>query len=113
MSRFWHPFGDMHTVAANEVVMERGEGVRVWDASGREYLDATAGLWYCNVGHGRAEIADAAAHQQRRLGGFHTFDRFTNEPVERLSEVLQDLAPFPGARTFFTSSGSEAVESAV
>ena len=42
------------------VALVRGEGAVVWDADGREYLDATGGLWFCNVGHGRAELADAA-----------------------------------------------------
>ena len=104
-SAFLHPFARPAAEPASFITIVRGEGALVWDDAGKEYVDALAGLWYCNVGHGRDEIADAVADQQRRLGGFHTFDRFTNEPVERLSEVLRDKAPFPGARAFYTSSG--------
>jgi adenosylmethionine-8-amino-7-oxononanoate aminotransferase len=110
-SAFLHPFA--RPTADSFITIVRGEGALVWDDAGNEYVDALASLWYCNVGHGRDEIADAVADQQRRLGAFHTFDRFTNEPVERLSEVLRDRAPFSDARIFYTSSGSEAVESAV
>ena len=71
MTRFWHPVADMSAVAAGgELILERGEGVHVWDESGRRYLDATGALWYCNVGYGRTEIADAAAAQMRRLPAY-------------------------------------------
>jgi adenosylmethionine-8-amino-7-oxononanoate aminotransferase len=46
--------------SGGELVIDRGEGAHVWDGDGRRYLDATAALWYCNVGYGREEIADAA-----------------------------------------------------
>ena len=59
--RFWHPFADMKAVVDHgELVIERGEGAVVWDVEGRRYVDSTASLWYCNVGHGRREIAEAA-----------------------------------------------------
>ena len=54
MGALWHPFSDMGVVEQNgEFVIARGEGVHVWDDTGKEYLDATAGLWFANVGHGR------------------------------------------------------------
>src|SRR6476469_6850205 len=112
MSRFWHPFADMHTVATNEVVIERAEGVRVWDTDGRRYLDSTAGLWYCNVGHGRAEIADAAAAQMRRLASYSNFGVYTTVPTLQLAERLSAMAPIADAVVFFTSGGSEAVDTA-
>ena len=63
-TRFWHPFADMGAVArGGEFVIDRGEDVWVWDVEGRRYLDATASLWYANVGHGRPEIAAAVAAQ--------------------------------------------------
>ncbi len=108
---FLHPYA--RPAAADFVTIVRGEGARVWDDTGRCYVDAFASLWYCNVGHGRAEIADAVATQMRRLAAFHTFDRFTNEPCERLCAAVADLAPFPDARVFLTCSGSEAVDTAV
>src|SRR5689334_16583519 len=112
MSRFWHPFADMHTVATNEVVMERGDGVRVWDTGGRSYLDATAGLWYCNVGYGRAEIADAAAAQMKRLPSYSTFGVYATKPTVDVADRLAAMAPIDGAVVFFTSGGSESVDTA-
>jgi len=111
-TKFWHPFADMHTVATSEVVMEHAEGVRVWDTEGRSYLDATAGLWYCNVGHGRAEIADAAAAQMRRLASYSNFGTYATAPTIKLAERLAALAPIEDAVVFFTSGGSEAVDTA-
>jgi len=63
----WHPFADMAAVRGNEFVVSRGEGVHLWDEAGNRYLDGSASLWYCNVGHGRAEIADAVAEQLSTL----------------------------------------------
>ncbi len=90
-----------------------GEGAEVVDAAGRRYLDALASLWYCNVGHGRREIADAVVTQMHQLEAFHTFERFTNRPAESLARRLSELAPMPDARVFLTSGGSEAVETAI
>ena len=59
----------MGSVRHSEIVMERAEDVWVWDADGKRYLDATAGLWYANVGHGRPEIRAAVAAQMERLSG--------------------------------------------
>jgi adenosylmethionine-8-amino-7-oxononanoate aminotransferase len=85
----------------------------VVDRSGRRYLDALASLWYCQVGHGRTEIAEAVAHQMGTLGGFHTFDRYTNPTTDALADRLVGLAPMPDTRVFFTSGGSESVETAI
>ena len=69
---FWHPFADMAAVGEHEFVVTRGEGVHVWDQDGRRYIDAVAGLWYCHIGHGRSEIADAVATQMRELESYWT-----------------------------------------
>ncbi|MGH2660040.1 MAG: aminotransferase class III-fold pyridoxal phosphate-dependent enzyme [Actinomycetota bacterium] len=62
MGSFWHSFADMAALdAGEELVVDRGEGTYIWDEDDRRYLDATAGLWYCNVGYGREEIGDAVA----------------------------------------------------
>ena len=82
-TRLWHPFADMAVIKDDEVVIVRGEGARVWDEQGREYIDAKAALWYANVGHGRTEIAEAAAEQMRTLAGYETFDRAANRPSPR------------------------------
>jgi len=112
MTRFWHPFADMHTVAGSEIVIERGDGVWVWDTAGTRYLDATAGLWYCNVGHGRAEIADAVARQMARLASYSTFGAHATVPTLELADRIAAMAPIPGATVFFGSGGSDAVDTA-
>ena len=59
----WHPFADMAAIRDREFVLSRGEGVWLFDEAGKRYLDGSASLWYCNIGHGRTEIADAVAEQ--------------------------------------------------
>jgi putrescine aminotransferase len=108
---FLHPFTPPTADAFITVV--RGEGAHVFDDDGNRYIDAMASLWYCNVGHGRAEIADAVAGQLRTLDAFHTFERFTNLPAERLCARLSALAPMDDARVFLVCSGSEAVDTAL
>lgn len=91
----------------------RGSGALVWDDAGREYVDGIASLWYCAVGHGRREIADAVARQISTLESYSTFDPFTNEVADRLADRLRAIAPMPDARVFLCGSGSEAVDSAM
>ncbi|MGA8485555.1 MAG: aminotransferase class III-fold pyridoxal phosphate-dependent enzyme [Gaiella sp.] len=114
MVRFWHPVADMHAVSATgELVLDRAEGVHVWDESGKRYLDATAALWYCNVGYGRPEIADAAAAQLRRLPAYSHYGDLSSRPTTDLAERIAQIAPMDDAVVFFTSGGGEAVETAV
>src|SRR5437764_4616021 len=101
-TRFWHPFADMGSVRHAELVIERGEGVWVWDRDGRRYLDATASLWYANVGHGRREIADAVTAQMSRLEAYSAFGDFASEPALELAAALSELAPMP-SRVFLVS----------
>ncbi len=113
MTRFWHPFSDLGAVErAGELVIDRGEGVHVWDEQGRRYLDATAGLWYCNVGFGREEIAAAAARQLHTLPAYSTFGDLSNRPAAELAERVADLAPIADARVFLTSGGSDSIDTA-
>ncbi|MGH2969069.1 MAG: aspartate aminotransferase family protein, partial [Solirubrobacteraceae bacterium] len=111
-TRFWHPFADMGAVAQREFLIERGEGVWVYDAEDRRYLDGTASLWYANIGHGRAEVADAVAAQMRRLEAFSTFGDFGNRPANELAERLAEHAPMDGARVFLASGGGDAIDTA-
>src|ERR1017187_5255072 len=110
-TRLWHPFADMGAVRRGELVIERGEDVWVWDSDGRRYLDATASLWYANVGHGRPEIAAAVADQMGRLEAYSAFGDFANEPARALAEMLADLAPME-ARVFLGSGGGDAIDTA-
>ena len=110
---FWHPFADMAAVVANgATILERGEGAYVWDSEGRRYLDATASLWYCNVGWGRSEIADAAAAQLTALPAYSTFGDLSNRPAEELSERVASLAPVQNSKVFLTSGGSDSIDTA-
>ncbi len=109
---FWHGFADMHTVKDAEVVIRDGDGVWVTDVDGRRYLDATAGLWYANVGFGRGEIADAVAAQLRRLSAYSSFGGYTTEPTVQLAARLAAMAPIDDAVVFFTSGGSESIDTA-
>src|SRR4051794_3777853 len=111
-TRFWHPFADMGSVTQEEFIVERGEGVWVYDTEGNRYLDATASLWYANVGHGREEIADAVAAQMRKLEAYSTFGDFGNRPANELAERLAALAPMEDARVFFGSGGGDAIDTA-
>jgi putrescine aminotransferase len=110
---FWHPFANMSAVRERALTIVRGEGALVWDDAGREYVDVTAALWFCNIGHGRAELADAAARQMRELASYHTFGPFTNAPAEELAERVAGLAPLDDAKVFFTAGGgSDAIDTA-
>jgi putrescine aminotransferase len=110
----WHPFSDMGAVQQNgEFVVARGEGVYVYDVDGRKYLDATAGLWFANVGHGRAELADAAAAQMREIAAYYTFGDVATPATVELAERLASIAPMADTKVFFTSGGSDSIDSAV
>jgi adenosylmethionine-8-amino-7-oxononanoate aminotransferase len=102
----------MGAVDGHEVVIDRGEGIYVFDEEGRRYLDATASLWYCNVGYGRQEIVAAVADQMQKLHAYHTFGDFVTRPVIELCEKLASVAPVPGSKVFLTSGGSDSVDSA-
>ncbi|MEY2443625.1 MAG: hypothetical protein QOE00_205 [Ilumatobacteraceae bacterium] len=105
---FLHPYAK--PTRETFIRIDRGEGALVWDESGRELVDGMASLWYNAIGHGRAEMADTIAAQARTLGAYSAFDPFTNEPAEQLAEELRQIAPTPNARVFFTSSGSESID---
>jgi adenosylmethionine-8-amino-7-oxononanoate aminotransferase len=109
---FWHPFADMSQVTGRELVLARGQGAWLSDEAGRRYLDAAGGLWFCNVGHGRAELADAAAAQMRELAAYSTFGAYANRPALELAERVAALSPLEETAVFLTSGGSDAVDSA-
>ena len=112
MTNFWHGYADMSQVPGNEIVMNRGEGVWIYDTEGRRYLDATASLWYCNVGHGRQEIADAVAKQVADLAAYSTFGFTATPPTLDLADRLTEMAPIDDAVVFMTTGGSDAIETA-
>jgi adenosylmethionine-8-amino-7-oxononanoate aminotransferase len=95
------------------IVFVDGTGARLHDAEGNEYIDGTCGLWVCPVGHGRAELAEAARRQMERLEYYASFWEFSNTPSIELAERLVELAPPGIERVFYTNGGSEGTESAL
>lgn len=94
------------------ILFVSGEGAVLRDTEGREYLDGLASLWNVNVGHGRADLAEAAAQQMRRLAYTTAYAGYTNEPAVRLAERLVGLAYPNLSAVYFTTSGAEANETA-
>jgi adenosylmethionine-8-amino-7-oxononanoate aminotransferase len=108
----WMHFTRMSSYAEHDVpVIIRGEGPWVWDSRGRRYLDGLSGLFVVQAGHGRQELAEAAARQATELAYFPLWSYAHPNAIE-LSERLAALAPGTLNRVFFTTGGSEAVESA-
>jgi adenosylmethionine-8-amino-7-oxononanoate aminotransferase len=112
MSSFWHPFAEMSKVQHNPFVVDRGEGIYVYDEEGKRYLDAAASLWYMNVGYGRDEITDAMDAQARKLPAFHAFIDYATRPPIELAAQIAAVSPNPGSKVFFGSGGSDAVDTA-
>lgn len=94
-------------------IFSRGKGCKLWDVRGREYLDATGGLWLAQIGHGREEMAEAAAKQMKQLEYFTCFWDFSNERAIELAEKLASLTPDGLDMSFFTSGGSEGDDAAI
>ncbi|MBI2764059.1 MAG: aspartate aminotransferase family protein [Chloroflexi bacterium] len=103
----------MHVVANNEIVFTSGDGILLTDTTGRQVLDATAALWYCNVGYGRREIANAVADQLTRLAAYSSFGAYTTDRSVELAERLAGLSPLgPETVVFLGSGGSDAIDTA-
>ena len=108
---FLHPFAKPTRESFTRIV--RGQGALLWDADGRELVDGMASLWYCAIGHGRTEMADAIAAQVSTLEAYSCFDPFTTDPAEALAEELVGIGPMTDSRVFFTGSGSESIDTAM
>ncbi len=93
-------------------MLVRGEGVYVWDDQGRRYLDSTSGISVSCIGHGRERVAEALRRQAMTLA-YTTSGYFTNQPAEALAEQISRLAPGDLNNVFFTTGGSESVETAI
>jgi adenosylmethionine-8-amino-7-oxononanoate aminotransferase len=108
-----HPFSPPAMPEGDFIEIVRGEGSLVFDSNGREYVDAMANLWLCQVGHGRTEIIDAVTEQMHKLEAYNTFAPFTNAPAARVAEMIVERSPHPDGRAFLGCSGSEAVDTAL
>jgi len=113
-SRYGHPEGHVlyRRARHRRPMIERAEGVYLYDTDGRRYLDASGGAIVVNIGHGVKEIADAVRDQMSRVCYAHP-SAFTSRPVEDYAEALAAVVDIPHPRFFFLSSGSEAVETAL
>lgn len=101
----------IHGAGITPPIITRGEGVYIWDSSGKRYIDGLSGLFTCQIGHGRSEIAEAMAKQATTLEFFPLW-RYATPPAIELASRLAGYAPGDLNRVFFSNSGGESVESA-
>jgi putrescine---pyruvate transaminase len=109
-----HPQGDLGAPAGTipQLIFASGSGATLTDAEGREYIDGLASLWNVNVGHGRAELADAASSQMKTLAFSSAYGGFSTAPAIELAAKLAQLAPGDLEVTYFASGGAEANDTA-
>jgi 4-aminobutyrate--pyruvate transaminase len=109
-----HPYTDHRAHAKNgPLVISRGEGVRVFDDQGKDYIEAVAGLWCASLGFDNKRLVEAAHAQMLKLPFYHAFTAKSHEPLIDLSEMLIERAPCPMSKVFFANSGSEANDTAI
>src|SRR6201992_666111 len=114
MASLLHPFVNLNVLRqTGPLVVERGKGVFVYGADGKDYLEAMGGLWCTALGWGEEELVEAAVTQMRKLPFAHIFGGKSHEPAIALAEKLKEMAPFPVGKVFFANSGSEANDSQI
>jgi 4-aminobutyrate--pyruvate transaminase len=104
-----HPYTNLATFRdSGPLVIERAQGVYVYDTEGRDYIEGMAGLWCTALGYGNKELVEAAAAQMAKLPFAHLFSGRSHDPAIELAEKLKEIAPVPVSKVFFCNSGSEA-----
>jgi 4-aminobutyrate--pyruvate transaminase len=104
-----HPYINLASFReTGPLVIERGQGVYVYDTDGKPYIEGMAGLWCTALGYGNEELVEAAAAQMRKLSFAHLFTGRSHDPAIELAEKLKEIAPVPISKVFFCNSGSEA-----
>jgi len=107
----FHPFSSIQDLQNNgTTVMSSGRGLTLVDSNGKEYLDAMAGLWCCNVGYGREEIIEAITKQSRQFSYFHGFNSNISDTAIECAEKVLSVAPGNMSKIFFGCSGSDGNE---
>ena len=106
-----HPY--LPSSTTERVVMNKGKDCKLWDIDGKEYLDATGGLWLAQIGHGRESLAEAAKTQLETLEYFTSFWEFSNDKAIALAKKLVEISPDNITHVYFTSGGSEGNEAAL
>ena len=109
-----HPYTNLALLReTGPLVIERGQGVFVYDSEGKAYIEGMAGLWCTALGYGNEELVEAAAAQMRKLPFGHLFTGKSHDPAIELAERLKEIAPVPTSKVFFCASGSEANDTQV
>ncbi|HEY6704159.1 MAG TPA: aminotransferase class III-fold pyridoxal phosphate-dependent enzyme, partial [Xanthobacteraceae bacterium] len=109
-----HPYTNLALLReTGPLILERGQGVFVYDTEGKAYIEGMAGLWCTALGYGNEELVEAATAQMRKLPFGHLFTAKSHDPAIELAERLKEIAPVPTSKVFFCSSGSEANDTQV
>jgi 4-aminobutyrate--pyruvate transaminase len=109
-----HPYTNLATFRdVGPLVIERGQGIHIYDSKGKAYIDGMAGLWCTALGHGNEELIEAATAQMRKLSFAHLFTGKSHDGAIELAEKLKEMAPVPTSKVFFCNSGSEANDTQV
>jgi 4-aminobutyrate---pyruvate transaminase len=104
-----HPYTNLATHRdTGPLMLERGQGVFVYDTSGKDYIEGMSGLWCLSLGHGNEELIEAATSQLRKLSFAHLFNGKSHDAAIELAETLKALVPVPTSKVLFCNSGSEA-----
>ncbi len=104
-----HPYTNLDAFRkTGPLILDRGEGIRVWDTDGNEYIEGMAGLWCTALGYSEQELIDAAMEQMGQLPFTHVFSGKTHEKAAELAERLKAIAPHAASKVLFCGSGSEA-----
>jgi 4-aminobutyrate--pyruvate transaminase len=109
-----HPYTNLDQFRqTGPLVIERGQGIHVYDTDGKAYIEGMSGLWCTALGYGNEELIEAAAAQMRKLSFAHLFSAKSHDPAIELAERLKEIAPVPISKVFFCNSGSEANDTQV
>ena len=109
-----HPYINLASFRENgPLIIERAQGIYVYDTDGKRYIEGMAGLWCTALGYGNEELVEAATAQMRKLSFAHLFTGKSHDPAIELAEKLKEIAPVPISKVFFCNSGSEANDTQV
>lgn len=109
-----HPYTDARKhEKQGPIIIDKGDGIHVYDSEGNKYIEALSGLWSVAVGFNEKRLVEAATRQMEKLPYYHTFAHKSHEPSIKLSEKLVEMTPDHLTRVFYTSSGSEANDTVV
>lgn len=109
-----HPYTHLAKIReTGPLILERGEGVYVFDSNGKRYLEGMSGLWCTSLGYANAELVETAREQMAKLPFSHLFGGKSHDPAIELAERLKEIAPVPISKVFFCNSGSEANDTQV